>query len=110
MKRGFTLVEVMISVALVLILILGINRAFKMVTDTVGAGQALSGVVRDNRAIQPVIYGDLRSAVMQNPPAFIISSSRVSGFRNRTDEQSDRDGNPLTIDLDDNNTEGEPSP
>ena len=106
-QSGFTLVEVMISVALVLILIIGINQAFKMVTDTVGAGQTLSAIVRDNRAVQPVLYGDLRGAVTQNPPAFIIASSRVNAFRNRTDEQSDRDGNPLTIDLDNNNTEGE---
>jgi prepilin-type N-terminal cleavage/methylation domain-containing protein len=55
-QPGFTLVEVMISVALVLILIIGINQAFKMVTDTVGAGQTLSAIVRDNRAIQPVLY------------------------------------------------------
>ena len=106
-RRAFTLVEVMISVALVLILIIGINQAFKMVTDTVGIGQAMSAISRDNRAIQPVLYGDLRAAVTQNPPAFIIAASRVNGFRNRVDAAGDLDAAPLSIDLDNNNTEGE---
>ena len=106
-SAGFTLVEVMISVALVLILILGINQAFKAVTDTVGTGQAIATITRENRAIQPVIYNDMRGIVTTNPPAFIIASSRVSAFRNNADRQGDRDVLPLTIDLNANNQEGE---
>ena len=61
--RAFTLVELMISIALVLVIILGVNAIFKMASDTVNAGQALSGANRDNRAIQSVIYQDFQSAV-----------------------------------------------
>src|ERR1700683_362200 len=38
---AFTLVELMISLAMVLILIVGINFVFRSATDAVGAGQAL---------------------------------------------------------------------
>ncbi|MGB7156605.1 MAG: hypothetical protein WBD40_00980 [Tepidisphaeraceae bacterium] len=97
----------MISVALVLFLIIGINQVFKMTSDTVGAGQVLSSNVRDSRAVQSVMFSDLAGAVMQNPPAMIIASSRVSAFRNPTDRLSDRDTDPLTTDLDNNNVEGD---
>ena len=49
-RRAFTLIEVMISIALVLILVLGINQVFKLTSDTVGAGQALASKARDYRA------------------------------------------------------------
>ncbi len=104
---AFTLVEVMISVALVLFLIIGVNQVFKMTTDTIGQGQALSLNVRDMRAAQGVVFSDLNAAVMQDLPAFIITSSRVSTFRNPIDRLVDRDGLPLTIDLDSDNAEGE---
>src|SRR5215207_3870453 len=111
---GFSLVEVMISVALVLFLIIGVNQVFKMTTDTVGAGQVMSSNVRDTRAAQAVLFGDLGSAVMQTPPAFIISSSRVSAFRNKADRESaityataGTEPSIRVIDLDNNGTEGE---
>lgn len=110
-QNGFTLVEVMISVALVLVLILGVNQVFKMTADTVGAGQTMSANVRDSRAAQTVIYNDLSGAVTQNPPMFMIAASRVSAFRNRDDAAGDRDAGTeagiRTIDLDGDNAEGE---
>jgi choline dehydrogenase len=38
-RSAFTLIEVMISIALVLALIIGVNQVFKVAADTVGAGQ-----------------------------------------------------------------------
>jgi type II secretory pathway pseudopilin PulG len=89
-RWGFTLVEVMISVALVLFLIIGVNQVFKMTTDTVGAGQVLSLNIRDARAAQEVLQTDLAAGV-QKQPMFIIASSRVSAFRNVADRLTDRD-------------------
>jgi prepilin-type N-terminal cleavage/methylation domain-containing protein len=110
-RRAFTLIELMVSIALVLIIILGVNAVFKMASDTVNAGMALSAADRDNRAIQSVLYNDIQTAVVSNGPMLLIRSERVSAFRNRADQEADRDptsNDPaLTIDLDNNNQEGE---
>lgn len=117
-RRGFTLIELMVSMALVLILILGVNAVFRLTSDTVNAGMALSAADRDNRAVQPVLYNDMQTAVLEGAPFFIIRSERVAAFRNRADELADRDIQPSdadlqrdlhirTIDINGNNQEGE---
>jgi prepilin-type N-terminal cleavage/methylation domain-containing protein len=88
---GFTLIEVMISVALALLLILGINLVFSTTSRTVGTGQVLSSAIRDSRAGQTVFYSDLGSAVSGGGPALIIRNQAVPAFRNREDELADRD-------------------
>jgi prepilin-type N-terminal cleavage/methylation domain-containing protein len=105
-RAGFTLLEVMISLALVVILVLGINEVFSLSSQTVGVGQTLSGIQRDNRAAQFVFYSDLRSAVLKDPPCFIIRSERLSAFRNRPDRDADHDNKALTIDLNKDGIEG----
>jgi prepilin-type N-terminal cleavage/methylation domain-containing protein len=106
--NAFTLIELMVSIALVLILILGINQVFKIASDTVNAGQSLSTANRSNRGIQGVLYPDFQNAVVTGAPCFIIRSTYLPAFRNRTDELGDRDGNPLTLDMDGDNAEGKP--
>ena len=106
---AFTLVELMVSIAMVLIIILGVNAIFKMASDTVNGGTAMSAAVRDARAAQTVLYDDLRTAVINDGPMLLIRSERVPAFRNAADEAADVDGNPLTQDFDNNNTEGEPN-
>jgi prepilin-type N-terminal cleavage/methylation domain-containing protein len=108
-RRAFTLIELMVSIAMVLILILGVNAIFKMASDTINAGQALSAANQAQLASTSVFYDDFRTAVINDGPMLLIRSERVFAFRNRVDEQSDLDGNPLTIDLDGNNKEGEAS-
>jgi prepilin-type N-terminal cleavage/methylation domain-containing protein len=108
-RRAFTLIELMVSIAMVLILILGVNAIFKMASDTINAGTALATATQTNRAVTAVIYDDARTAVINDGPMFLIRSERVPAFRSRVDEQADLDGNPLTIDLDGNNKEGEGS-
>lgn len=115
---AFTLIEVMVSIALVLILVLGINEVFKMAADTVGTGQALSAKTRDGRALQAVINNELQHLVReQDQPFFIIDSRTQLAFRNAADQQSDLDYNPsdtgltrqqhiLSIDLNGDNKEG----
>ena len=105
---AFTLIEVMISIALVLILVLGINQVFKMAADTVGAGQALSSKIRDSRAAQSVFTKEL-AHVAPDGAFFMIDSRTIGAYRNAADQASDLDGNGRTIDLNGNNVEGEPS-
>ena len=115
---AFTLIELMVSVALVLVLVLGINQVFRLTSDTIGAGQALSAKARDLRAAQSTIYSDVSMAVpppsasggpLDDGPFLLIRSERMSMFRSRNDQAADRDGDPLTIDVDGNNVEGEKS-
>ena len=115
---GFTLVELMISIALVLLLMLGINRVFQVTGEAVGTNAALSTAVRDGRAAQAVFSADFNAFALDSP-AIIIRSERVSAFRNKADAEGDRDYDPTagpagtdlakrTVDLDGNGTEGEP--
>lgn len=116
--RGFTLIELMVSMALVLVIILGVNAIFKMTSDTVNAGQALAAANRDLRSSMTVVYNDFQNAVLTDGPMLLIRSERVAAFRTAADEQTDRDYNPSnlvthdqtirTVDLNDDNKEGDP--
>ena len=108
--RGFTLIELMVSIALVLILILGINQVFKIASDTVNVGLAMSGAAREDRGIQGTLYPDVQNMVLTEAPFFVIRSRIQPAFRSRADEQADSDGDPYTVDIDGNNTEGEGTP
>ena len=106
-RRAFTLIELMVSMAMVLIIILGVNAIFKMASDTVNVGMAMSAANRENQGAQSVLYDDFRTAVITDGPMLVIRSETVPAFRNAADEQADRDGLPLTQDFDNNNVEGE---
>jgi prepilin-type N-terminal cleavage/methylation domain-containing protein len=123
-KRGFTLIELMVSIALVLILILGVNKVFQIATDSVNAGQAISDISRDNRGIQTVLYNDFQNGVIRSDdmPCFVIRSSRVAAFLDREEMLGDIDYQSLdpatatpaqvdaairSIDIDGNNSEAD---
>ena len=72
-RSGFTLIEVMISVALVLMLTYGVAQVFKMSTDTVGAQMTITGIVRDHRAAVTALTEDFRNCV-NDSPLFMIDS------------------------------------
>jgi prepilin-type N-terminal cleavage/methylation domain-containing protein len=72
-RNAFTLIEVLISVALVLMLTYGIAQVFKMSTDTVGAQMAIGGFVRDHRAAVTTLTEDFRNCV-NDSPLFLIDS------------------------------------
>jgi prepilin-type N-terminal cleavage/methylation domain-containing protein len=100
-SRGFTLVELMASIALVLLLILGVNQVFRIATKGVGAGQDLSTIQRDNLTAHSVIYSDFKNLAFPDSagspgtgPAFIIRSERQYAYRNRPEHLSDPDGAP----------------
>ena len=108
---GFTLMELMVSIALVLIIILGVNTVFRITSDTVNGGMALASASRDQRAATAVLSADLHNAALEQGPCLIVRSERIGAFRNRADEQADRDATAvsgvLTVDLNGNNQEGE---
>jgi type II secretory pathway pseudopilin PulG len=95
-QGGFTLVELIISMALMVLVMFGVQTVFSTTQKTVGAAHAMSGIIRDARAAQSVIYGDLQQAVTQRDemPALIIYSRREVGFRSPEDQLTDFDYNP----------------
>ena len=93
---AFTLMELMISVALALVLILGINEVFGLTAKTVGAGQALSTSYQSDRAAQLVMANDFKNMV--NTAPLIITSQSMAAFRSTQDQQTDVDGKPATVD------------
>ncbi len=106
---GFTLIEVMISIFLTLLLIIGINQAFKIMSSTVGAGQAMGVSTRDSFSAQLVLQQEISQALSHSAetPFLIIDSQAQRAFRHKQDLEFDRDGDPMTIDLNNNNAEGE---
>jgi prepilin-type N-terminal cleavage/methylation domain-containing protein len=95
--KGFTLVELMLSLAMVLILIVGINFVFRSATDAVGAGNALNNINSDSQATGPMLFDDLRN-VSKNPPCFIISSQLVTQFLNADDAKTGSDPTVIVTD------------
>src|SRR5687767_6660927 len=114
-RRAFTLIELMISIALVLLLMIGINQVFKVTGEAIGTNQAVSTGVRDGRAVQNVMASDFAAWSAQSP-GIIIRSERVSAFRNKADEAQDRDWmrgpteeqSKRTVDIDGNGGENVP--
>ncbi|MDB5332181.1 MAG: hypothetical protein JWP03_3332 [Phycisphaerales bacterium] len=96
---GFTLIELMVSIAIALLLILGVNQVFKISSETAGQGQALSTINRDNRAIQNTLVLDLKNLIpvpggasqTTDGPLFIINSQTVGAFRNARDKSAASD-------------------
>ena len=61
-KPGFTLVELMISIALVVVLMLGITKVFSLTSQTAGATNQMSSSMRNARAAQAEMTQDFASA------------------------------------------------
>ena len=96
-RLGFTLVEVMISIAIALILILGISQIFGLAQRTTGAGAQVLAAGEYNRSIQSTFLGDVRNIDNSvNSPGIVIISYPQAAFRTMQDQQQDRDGIPQT--------------
>lgn len=120
-QPAFTLVELMISIAMVVILMLGITKVFSLTSQTASATNQVSAGLRDARAAQAELTLDLSATVTDGAPFMILRSVARPAFRNKADRDSDRDYDPsvtpqanrwprmLTVDLDGNNQEGEPT-
>ena len=113
---GFTLVELMISLALVLLLTVAMARIFGVTTRAISKGTAVGEVVRGLDATRTALqldftgaeagvgYDPLRDArgilPLAEQPAIIISSKTYNTFLDAADGKADSDGDPKTIDRD----------
>jgi prepilin-type N-terminal cleavage/methylation domain-containing protein len=87
---GFTLVEVMISVALVLFLVLGINAIFRTTSDTIGGGQAALRQSAELRNAFETLNADFSGLCgLDSQPVVVIYNQNVVAFRDQTDQNSD---------------------
>jgi prepilin-type N-terminal cleavage/methylation domain-containing protein len=96
MKRNrhaaFTLMELMISIALALILVLGINEVFGLTAKTIGAGQALASAYQADRGTQVVMANDFKNMVNNAP--LLITSCYQPAFRSPADQAANQSTNP----------------
>jgi type II secretory pathway pseudopilin PulG len=89
-RSAFTLTELMISIALAIILIVGINAVFKSTSDTLSAGQKIAEANRNEQSLQTVLADDIRQIVLpEEAPFLLIRSRREPGFLNAQDQASD---------------------
>ncbi len=86
---GFTLVELMISVAIALLLIIAINEIFRRTTQVISAGQSISTAVRDQRAVRQVMQADFDAMVLEGAPFFSLRMQSVPAYRNLLDMQQE---------------------
>src|SRR5688572_9017427 len=118
-RSAFTLVELMVSVAMVVLLLFGIHQVFRMSSNTIGTGQAVNAITREIRAAQTVMQEDFRRSLKESP-LFVISSQPVGvvvdpstgtsitprlapnpfHFTSRAERDRDLDRNAATIDRD----------
>ncbi len=97
---GFTLVELMISIVMVLMLVAGINAVFQAATKTTGTGMAVEEMTRSMRASERLFTRDFSHIVPAwEMPCLTIFSMQQFAFRNRSDMNNDPDGNANTVDL-----------
>ncbi len=114
-SAAFTLVELMIAIALVLILMLGVSRVFRITGETISANQAVSENTRYARSIQSTFTSDI-AHVAPDGACMVLMSERKTAFRNVLDEASDSKWTKATtktepmmrqVDLDGNGVEGD---
>ncbi|MAE62515.1 MAG: hypothetical protein CMJ49_14305 [Planctomycetaceae bacterium] len=87
--RGFTLVELLVVVAIMAILIIAINRIFTSATRTVAIGTALSEVSQAARAINDQIQRDFEHMLMADTSPsglLLIVNQTIPGMHIRPDD------------------------
>src|SRR5262245_17747256 len=87
---GFTLVELMVAIALVVILMLGVTKVFTTTQAVVSQNQSISNSTRDARAAQSVMANDFAHWASDSPFIFIHNGTQPA-FRNQPDLAGDRD-------------------
>src|SRR5690606_751550 len=88
---AFTLVELMIVIAIAMVLVVIIQGVFVQASQVVGRGQKLSQATRDLMAVQAQVKKDLEGAALSDGPFFMIRSSAQVAFAHARDHQSDAD-------------------
>lgn len=97
-SRAFTLVEVMISIAIALLLILGISQIFALAQQTTGTGMNVLSGLEQARSAHDMLTADFRT-IVNGPslPALVIYSNSTVAFRSLADKIQDKDGNSATL-------------
>jgi hypothetical protein len=97
---AFTLVEVLVSIAIALLLIVGISKIFGLAQQASGMGTTLSRQNDTARTIQSVLSNDFQNMVTDTnvSAGFVISSYAAAAFRNVQDFQTGPDQtNPMSF-------------
>ena len=81
---AFTLIELMLSLTLALLLMLGVSQVFRATGLAVGAGNALTEETRNARVASAQLLDDL-NRVSPDGPAFFISSKLVANYLSQAD-------------------------
>ncbi|MGF1632606.1 MAG: type II secretion system protein J [Phycisphaerae bacterium] len=114
-RHGFTLVEIMIAVALTLVIIAGITSVFSIAGETIGVGQSVSERTRTMQAVASNLQADIVGPDAADATGimpmdflpFLVISNRVQvAFLDEDDEELDADTNVNTVDLDEDGIEG----
>jgi prepilin-type N-terminal cleavage/methylation domain-containing protein len=92
-NSGFTLIELMVSIAIVVVLMVGVAQVFQYTGQAVGATQQMSDAVRNDRAAQGVFNNDF-SSIATDSPILMFRSRVFPAFRGRNDLNSDPDRDP----------------
>lgn len=96
-RGAFTLIEVMVSIAVAIILLLGVNQVFRATAQTTGAGLALSSSQQLSRTVKATLTNDLKNGAWGTDAGIlIIRNEQVYAFRNPTDQQGAADPNDPT--------------
>lgn len=91
-RSAFTLVEVMVSIAVALLLLLGVNQVFHATALTTGVGLALSTSQQMSRTVKSTLQSDLKNGAWDTG-MLIIRNEQVYAYRNTADQQSAADPN-----------------
>ncbi len=91
-RRGFTLVELMISIAISLLLVAGINAIFRTTAATIGSGQSTLQATRDLRNAFDTLNSDIGGMLDSGSlPYLLIYNQNQPAFRDAIDEKTDTD-------------------
>ena len=89
-RRGFTLVELMISIAISLLLVAGINAIFRTTAATIGSGQSTLQATRDLRNAFDTLNSDISGMLDSGSlPYLLIYNQNQPAFRDKIDEKYD---------------------
>jgi prepilin-type N-terminal cleavage/methylation domain-containing protein len=98
-RPAFTLVEVLIAVAIALLLIVGISQIFAIAQRTTSMGTALLTSTAQDRSLQNTLNRDLHAILpMDDSPGFVLASYAAAMFRNKSDyDSSPTQGDPTNF-------------
>ncbi len=104
-RHAFTLIELMVSIFLMLLIMIGVNSVFTATSATIGTSAAISATNRDARAIQTVLNRDF-GTIASDAPAINIRCEQRWMHPNSSEFKIDpTPNNPESADLTNSGTE-----